>query len=64
MVSASGQIDNLSALIQVMAWHMADYQPLSKPRIIQLTDAYMHSTGLNELILIRLMTPRFVSQVN
>ena len=38
----SGRIDELSALIQIMAWHQTGNKPLSDPMMTQFTDAYMH----------------------
>ena len=34
-------IDNKPALVQVMAWHQLDYEPLPEPTLTQLTDAYI-----------------------
>ena len=36
-----GLIDNMSALVQTMAWHRPGDKPLSEPMLIQFTDAYM-----------------------
>ena len=35
------QIDNNSALVQVMAWRQIGDKPLSEPKLTQFTDAYM-----------------------
>ena len=35
-------IDNMSALVQVIAWRQPGDKPLPKPMMTQLTDAYMH----------------------
>ena len=37
-----GVIDNMSALVQVMAWRQPGDKPLPKPMMTQLTDAYMY----------------------
>ena len=36
-----GPIDNIPALIQIMAWHLSDNKPLSEPMLAQFTDTYM-----------------------
>ena len=36
-----GLIDNVSAMVQVMAWRQADAKPLTEPMITQFTEAYM-----------------------
>ena len=36
-----GPIDNMPALVQVMAWHRADNKPLSEPMMTQFIDAYV-----------------------
>ena len=36
-----GQIDNKSALVQVMAWRQTGDKPLPEPMLTQFTDAYM-----------------------
>ena len=33
--------DNMSALVQVTAWHRADDKPLHETKLTQFTDAYM-----------------------
>ena len=38
-------IDNMSALVQVMAWHQIGNKPLPEPMLIQFTDAYMRHLG-------------------
>ena len=40
-----GLIDNLSALVQVMAWRLTCDKPLPEQMIIQFTDAYMRHSG-------------------
>ena len=37
----NGPIDNMSVLVQVMAWHLFGTKPLPEPTLAQLTDAYM-----------------------
>ena len=34
-------IDNISVLVQVMAWRQTGDKPLSEPMLTQFTDAYM-----------------------
>ena len=34
-------VDNMWALVQVMAWRRTGYKPLSEPMLTQLTDAYL-----------------------
>ena len=36
-----GLIDNMSALVQIMAWRRSGDKPLSEPTLTQFTDAYM-----------------------
>ena len=36
-----GPIDNMSALVQIMAWCLPGDKPLSEPMLIQFTNAYM-----------------------
>ena len=36
-----GLIDNMSALVQIMAWHHPGDKPLSEPMLTQFPDAYM-----------------------
>ena len=36
-----GLIDNMSALVQIMAWRRPGYKPLFEPMLIQFTNAYM-----------------------
>ena len=51
-VVPSDPINNIPALVQIMAWHLSDDEPWSEPMMFFLTDAYMHhsaSTMLNEL---------------
>ena len=38
-------IDNMLALVQVMAWHQIGNKPLPEPMLIQFTDAYMRHLG-------------------
>ena len=40
-VVTKGQIDNKSALGQVMAWRRIGDKPLPEPMLTQFTDAYM-----------------------
>ena len=36
-----GPINNIPALVQIMAWHRAGDKPLSEPMMSQSNDAYM-----------------------
>ena len=38
-------IDNISALVPVMAWHRTGDKPLPEPMLTQFTEAYMNSEG-------------------
>ena len=40
-----GQIDNKSALVQVMAWRWTGDKPLPAPMLTQFTDAFMRHLG-------------------
>ena len=40
-----GIIDNMAALVQVMAWYTASNKPLSEPVMLYLTDAYMRHSA-------------------
>ena len=44
-------IDNIPALVQVMAWRRTDAKPLPEPMLAQFTDAYMQHQGGDELTL-------------
>ena len=37
----NGPINNIPALVQIMAWRRPGDKPLSEPMLIQFTDAYM-----------------------
>ena len=40
-ICSKSQIDNKSALVQVMAWCQAGNKPLPEPMLTQFTEAYM-----------------------
>ena len=40
-----GLIDNMLALVQVIAWHLTGDKPLSEPVMTQFTDAYVALVG-------------------
>ena len=40
-----GQINNISALVQIMAWRRPGDKPLSEPMLTPLTDAYVRPLG-------------------
>ena len=44
-------IDNISALVPVMAWRRTGYKALPEPMLTQFTDAYMNSDGKNLFII-------------
>ena len=47
-----GPINNVSALVQIMAWHRTGNKPLSEPMMTQFNDAYMrHSASMTQLSL-------------
>ena len=42
------QINNITALVQLMAWHRPGDKPLSEPVMVQFSDAYMcHSASMS-----------------
>ena len=49
-----GQIKNIPALVQIMAWHQIGDKPLFEPMLTQFTDAYISSPGGEQLIMIKL----------
>ena len=44
-----GPIDNIPALVQVMAWHQSGDKPLSEPMMFFFNGLIYASLGLNEL---------------
>ena len=42
---ARSPVDNITALVQIMAWHRPDDKQLSEPMLTQFTDAYMWHSG-------------------
>ena len=40
-----GPIDNIPALVQIMAWRRSGDKPLSELMLTQFTDAYMRHKG-------------------
>ena len=44
-------IDNISALVPVMAWRQTGDKPLPEPMLTQFTDAYMNSDEKNLFII-------------
>ena len=43
-----GSINNIPALVQIMAWRRTGDKPLSEPMMTQLNDAYMrHSASIS-----------------
>ena len=43
-----GPINNIPALVQIMAWRRPGDKPLSEPIMVQFTDAYMrHSAPMS-----------------
>ena len=45
-VFPKGSINSTPALVQIIAWHWIDNNPLSKPMRAQVTDAYIHSASV------------------
>ena len=43
-------MNNNPVLVQIMAWHRTGAKPSSESEMPLSTDAYMHHSGLNELI--------------
>ena len=44
----NGQIINILALVQIMAWRWSGDKPLSEPMIVKTTDPYMrHSASMS-----------------
>ena len=41
LIVARGQIDNMPALVQVMAWRRIGDKPIPEPKLNQLSDAFM-----------------------
>ena len=41
-----GPIDNMLALVQIMAWCRAGDKPLSEPMLVYVADAYMRLSAL------------------
>ena len=43
-----GPIDNIPALVQIMAWRRPGDKPLSEPMMVKFNDAYMrHSASMS-----------------
>ena len=43
-----GSINNIPALVQIMAWRQPGAKPLSEPETVQFTDAYIsHSASMS-----------------
>ena len=43
-----GRIDNIPALVEIMAWRRSGDKPLSEPMMVKFTDAYMrHSASMS-----------------
>ena len=40
-----GPIDNIPALVQIMAWRRPGDKPLSEPMVVWLADAYMRHSA-------------------
>ena len=40
-----GPINNIPALLQIMAWRQSGAKPLSEPMLTQFTDTYMQHLG-------------------
>ena len=44
-----GQIDNISALVQIMSWCRTGDKPLPEPMVAYFTDAYLRRSALMSL---------------
>ena len=42
-------INNIPALVQIMAWHLIGNKPLSEPMMAYLTDVYMYMRHLTSM---------------
>ena len=42
-IGSKGPIDNIAALVLIIAWRQIGDKPFSEPMLIQFTDAYMRS---------------------
>ena len=58
----NGQISNVPALVQIMAWHQPGDKPLTEPVMVILW-CICASLGLNELIHCGLVTPNGVTDL-
>ena len=47
-VFAKGPINNISALVQIMAWRLFRTKPLSNPKVIHFNDASMRHPASNQ----------------
>ena len=55
-------INNILALVQIMAWRQPDDKPLSEPMmVLEITDTYMHHPA-SRGVTIRRATIRYVSR--
>ena len=49
-----GQINNIQALVQIMAWRRPGDKPLSEPMMVSFTEAYMrHSASMSWYLLVK-----------
>ena len=40
-----GPLDNISALVQIMAWRQVGDKPLSEPMVVWFTNTYIHHSA-------------------
>ena len=40
-----GPINNIPALVQIMAWRWPGDKPLSEPMMVKISDAYLHHSA-------------------
>ena len=41
-IDLKGPIDNISALVQIMAWHLLGAKPLPEPMLTKMSDTTYH----------------------
>ena len=56
-----GLIDNMSALVQIMAWRQTGNKPLSDPMMTHFTDTYMHHPELTHWPSVRNKSGKVIS---
>ena len=54
-------IDNMTAMVQIMAWRPIDDQPLSEAMFVCCTDAYMHHSASMIYVIARQENSEYLS---